>query len=395
LAVPNEAKAPAVAGAGWHRLLANPYLMLALLFAAYVVSLIDRFLIGVLVDPMKAHLGLSDTQISLLQGVGFLAVYSIAGLGMGWLADRTHRPRLIAGAMVIWTLATAFCGATSSIFVLFALRGLVAIGEAALVPAGMSLVAERFPPRRLGIAIVSFGLGGAIGGGVSLAVGGAVYGWLASVGGIHLPWFGHLEPWQGTFFLVALPGLPLAILIALVFDPRQRQPGASAQRGAVRIFFRQGGHVILPLMLAMSCMNAVLTGMVYWSAPLFVRAHGWSIQDAGAAVGMVFIAGSFVGALSAGFVSDHFAAQSPGKRLMLCAPAGAAALLAGIALGFVSLPSGALVCLGILQASILLVMGMGTIALQAIAPANIRGSMTAILTTCTSLVGAGPASRTR
>jgi MFS family permease len=103
---------------------------------------------------------------------------------------------------------------------------------------------------------------------------------------------------------------------------------------------------------------------------------------------MVLIAGAVVGSLGGGFVSDHLAAKNPGKRLMLCVPAGLVALLAGIALGFVSAPSAALICLALLQASILLVMGMGTIALQAIAPANVRGSMTAILTTCASLVGA-------
>jgi MFS family permease len=316
--------------------------MLALLFCAYVVSLTDRFLIGVLVDPIKFDLGLSDTQISLLQGVGFLVVYSVAGLAMGWLADRTHRPRLIAATMVLWTLATAFCGLANSVALLFVLRGLVAIGEASLVPAGMSLVAERSPPNRLGLAIVCFGLGGAVGGGVSLAVGGAVYGWLAELGGLDLPLLHHLKPWQGTFVLVALPGLPLALLTALLFDPRQGEPRAARPRHGVGKFCREAGSLVVPLMLAVSCMNGVVVGMTYWSAPLFVRAHGWSIQQAGSTVGFVFIGSSFVGALSAGIVSDYLAANSPSNRLALCAPAAAVALLAAVALGFAPSPVAAL-----------------------------------------------------
>jgi MFS family permease len=251
----------------------------------------------------------------------------------------------------------------------------------------MSLVAERSPPGRLGLAIVCFGLGGAVGGGVSLAVGGAVYGWLAALGGLDLPLLHHLKPWQGTFVLVALPGLPLAVLTALLFDPRQGQPRASRPGHDVGNFFREAGSLVIPLMLAVSCMNGVVVGMTYWSAPLFVRAHGWSIQQAGSTVGFVFIGGSLLGALSAGILSDHLAKSAP-NRLALCMPAGAVALLAAVAFGFAPSPGAALTCLGVLQVSALLVMAMGTIALQAVAPANIRGSMNAILTTCTSLVGA-------
>ena len=119
--------------------------IVAVLFVAYILSFIDRMIIGLLVEPMKADLGVSDTQISLLQGMAFALFYTFAGLPIGRVIDRAPRMKIVAAGVAIWSLTTAACGAASSYLQLFLLRMGVGVGEATLSPAAYSIIADSFP----------------------------------------------------------------------------------------------------------------------------------------------------------------------------------------------------------------------------------------------------------
>jgi len=370
-------------------IVSNPYFMLGLLTIGYMIAYIDRFLLGILIDPIKADLGVSDTQISLLQGLGFLLVMSVALIPMGWAADRVNRPRLIGAAMLVWTAATACSGLAPSFLALSLCRGVVGIGEAGISPAGISLIGDRFPPRRLGLALGIFSVGGSIGGGVSLALGGAIYAWLAAGGAAGWPLLGGLAPWRGTFILVALAGIPVALAIAFLREPRTGMNIARlSSRAAVMAFVREAKWLLLILILITSFTNAAVLVTLYWTASAFVRAYGWSIQQAGSALGTIMIVTSAVGIFSAGLISDWFGARVGGRRLLVAAFTAPVALTVAIAFGFVHSPGIALALIAALQLTNILTFGVCTIGLQAITPGAIRGTISAALALITNVVGA-------
>ena len=120
--------------------------VVAILIATAVLSYTDRQVLSLLVDPIRGELGISDTQVSLLLGTAFAVVYGIAGIPLGFLADRTSRRNLIFAGVVVWSCGTLACGFSHSFGQLFAARIVVGLGEAVLSPAAISLISDYFPP---------------------------------------------------------------------------------------------------------------------------------------------------------------------------------------------------------------------------------------------------------
>src|ERR1700761_7365329 len=112
--------------------------VVAILIATAVLSYTDRQVLSLLVDPIRTDLGISDTQVSLLLGTAFAVVYGVAGIPLGFLADRTSRRNLIFAGVVVWSLATICCGLSRGFGEIFASRIFVGLGEAALSPAAIS-----------------------------------------------------------------------------------------------------------------------------------------------------------------------------------------------------------------------------------------------------------------
>src|ERR1700744_3373832 len=113
---------------------------------AAVLSYTDRQILGLLVDPIRGDLHISDTQLTILQGAAFAVLYSFIGLPLGRVADLVPRRALLVFAVAMWRFGTIVCGLSHSFAGLFGARLLVGIGEAALAPAAMSLIADYFPP---------------------------------------------------------------------------------------------------------------------------------------------------------------------------------------------------------------------------------------------------------
>src|SRR5687767_7954261 len=119
--------------------------MVALLTAAYLVSYIDRTILGLLVQPIKADLQLTDEQIGWVLGPAFAIFYATIGVPLGWLVDRRSRTRLIAWGIALWSAATAFSGLVRGFPQLFLARMTVGVGEAVLSPAAFSIIGDSFP----------------------------------------------------------------------------------------------------------------------------------------------------------------------------------------------------------------------------------------------------------
>jgi MFS family permease len=118
-----------------------------------MVAFVDRQIINLLVEDIKADLQLSDTQISLLQGLAFALFYALMAVPLGRLADTGPRNRIIAIGIVVWSIAAAACGLARSFWQLFFARMFVGVGEATLTPAGFSMLADLFRPQRLALPL--------------------------------------------------------------------------------------------------------------------------------------------------------------------------------------------------------------------------------------------------
>ena len=154
---------------------AYAWFVVVLMMCFYVLSYMDRFVIAVLIEPIKADLLLSDVQISLIGSFSFGLFYATVGLFIGRLADSMHRPWLIAMGVFIWSLTTALSGLASKFWHLLVLRMGVGLGESALLPSTLSLLTDYFPPKRLATPTSVFLFGAPIGIGVSYAAGGALF----------------------------------------------------------------------------------------------------------------------------------------------------------------------------------------------------------------------------
>lgn len=190
--------------------MARAWLLLGLLTALNILSWIDRQVIPALAPLLMAELGLTSAQIGLLYGYAFILCFILAGAVLGPLADRLHRPRLIAIGLAVWSLFTGVSGLARSFVHLAGARLMVGIGEATLTPASLAMLSDVFPERWRARAAGIFAVGLPIGTGASLIV-----------AGILAPRYG----WRACFFVLGIIGVIAAAAIAMVPDPRSA-PGS-------------------------------------------------------------------------------------------------------------------------------------------------------------------------
>lgn len=181
--------------------------VLLVLLLAYIFNFVDRQIIGILAVPIKAELGLSNTQLGLMGGLAFALFYSGLAIPIAWLADRRSRVKIIAGSVALWSLFTAACGLAQNFWQLFLARMGVGIGEAGGVAPSYALISDLYPREKRGRALAFFSLGIPIGSALGILFGG----WIAS----------HLD-WRSAFLIVGLAGLPVALLVLLCVREPER-----------------------------------------------------------------------------------------------------------------------------------------------------------------------------
>jgi MFS family permease len=195
--------------------------VLGLLVLVYMLNFIDRQILSILAEDIKADLGLSDADIGFLYGTAFGVFYALFGIPLGRLADSWNRVKLMAGGLALWSAATAVSGFAKTGGVLTAARVGVGVGEATASPCAYSLISDYFPKEKRATALAVYSSGLYIGGGLSLFIGGAiVQNWNAAYpGGGPL----GLVGWQAAFLAVGLPGLLVAMWVATLREPLRGQ----------------------------------------------------------------------------------------------------------------------------------------------------------------------------
>jgi MFS family permease len=302
-----------------------------LLSALYALSLLDRQVMALLIDDIRADLKITDFQVSLLQGISFALFYATFGLLFGRAVDRVSRRGVISTGVTIWSLATAACGLARNFAGLAMARFGVGAGEAALAPAAYSMIADSFPKTQLALAMAVFGIGSTIGTGMSNAVGGLVV-YLVPKEGLVLPLLGLLEPWRVVFLAAGLPGLIFAALIFLVAEPvrrgRRADGGGTQVRDVVR-FIRERWKFFLGHFFGFGMQSMCAYAVMSWQAMYFTRKFHWDIPKIAMILTIVNLIAAFSTQLLVGYVADRWYRRGvKDAYLRLCALCGVVQIFA-------------------------------------------------------------------
>jgi len=269
--------------------------VLAVLLVTYTFNYLDRYLLTILLEPVKRDLQVSDTVMGFLIGPAFALFYTAAGIPIARLADRTSRRSVIAAGFALWSAFTMLSGFARSWLQLAVARVMVGVGEAAGAAPAHSLISDTFPPERRAGALAVFQMGVYLGQILGLVVGGFL---VAPIG------------WRWTFVVVGLPGVLLAVLLRLTVEepPRGRFDGVDA--GAVAggddpSFSEALGRLwrlrtFRRLAIGTGLASFAGTGYGFWVPTLFVRVHEMSYAQVGVSFGLISGLSALVGTAIAG-----------------------------------------------------------------------------------------------
>lgn len=290
---------------------------MVLLFVAAIIYSIDKGIVGVLAEPIRHELGVTDTQMGLLLGMAYSLLSGVLGLGLGWLVDRGTRRFVLIGGLLLWSLATLGCGLATTFGHLFVMRMLVGLGESALAPAALSLIADLFAPQQRGRALSCYFIGASFGQGLASAI----PGWIVGHGlTLDIPGFGATVPWRSAFVLCGLAGPVLAALMLTIREPaRHGLPADGSVAGArdklARIWTLRA--FLAPLYVAFSLFYLVFLGVSMWTAAFITRRYGLPLPAFSGALGLMLLVSGFSGYAVSGFLTDMLRRRHPSGRAML------------------------------------------------------------------------------
>jgi MFS family permease len=360
-----------------------------LLTLAYILSYVDRSILGLLIQPIKADLHITDEQVGLLIGLAFGLFYATIGVPLGWLADRARRTWIVAGGIALWSAATIGSGLVSGFAHLFAARMTVGVGEATLSPCAMSLIGDSFPPERRGKPVGVYSAALALGAGIASLIGAAVLGMSEGGATMTLPLFGELRPWQFAFVVVGLPGLILAPLFLLVAEPKRMAPAGTALPKLGEGFAYIGRH--FGALGGVTLLAMVMTTIAYsqqFNAAAFARTFAWEAKDYAKVNGLINLIVGPITVIGVGTLTDWWRKRgqidAPFRLLVmgfvLMIPASTVPL-------FLPSPTLAFAVLALSSVGIGTVTSAAIIALLDVTPGAVRGQVVAVYYMAISISG--------
>jgi len=362
-----------------------------ILLVLALVSMLDRQIISLLVDPMKADLDLSDTQIGLLQGLAFTLFYSAAAIPLGWAVDRYPRKIVCYLGVTVWSLGAAACGLASNFWQLFTARITVGAGEASLTPASISLISEIFPSEKVGKAMGVYGSAASLGSGVALMIGGLVVSLFADRENIAFPIVGEISSWQAVFLTTGLPGLLIAFLAFALTDPRPRGSGPDKAAGADGFgrYFLANWTLVGLVLCGFSFAAFNFYAIASWTPAFLGRTFGLKADEIGFAWGLVVALSGAFGAVVGGTIIDRVY-RAGIDDAALAVPAFSALVSWPVLVVAYQLPDPVLVLAGLAIGMLLIgIVTAGALSVwQRITPPRLRGRMTAIFGLATTGAGA-------
>ncbi len=358
----------------------NRAYILFILVVVYTFNFIDRQIIGILAVPIKADLGLSDTQLGLMGGLAFALFYTGLGIPVAMLADRFSRTWIMTIALTVWSALTAASGLAMNFWQLFAARLGVGIGEAGGVAPAYSLIADFFPhhQRARALSIYSFGI--PIGSAIGIVFGGVI---------------ASMLDWRVAFFIVGLAGIVLAPIFRLTikepprgrFDHHREDSSPPGLKTILRTLSRKPSFWVVSLGASSSSMMGY--GMFFWLPSFFVRSFEMTLLDASLYFGAVLLVGGLAGIWAGGWLGDRYG-HTHRKRYFTIP---AIAFLATVPFYVIAIMSNSI----LLTFTVLLVptalgliwLGPVISVIQHLVPPNMRATRSAIFLFINNLIGIG------
>lgn len=364
---------------------------LLVLILAYAVSFIDRQILSLLVEPLKADLAISDTEVGLLQGIAFAVFYCALAIPVARLAERHGRIRIIVIGVAIWSAMTMACGLARSFTMLFVSRLGVGLGEAALSPSAQSLVTDYFPRERLGLAQSLYGVAIPIGGGLAIMLGGLIAQSVGASGNVILPIVGAVRGWQAAFLIVGAGSLLLVPLLATLKEPPRRSFGAVEVAGeTISAFFRRRAGLVACYFGGLSVLTLMAYANVAWFPSYFIRVHGLSRSEVGFGYGSVLALAGTAGLVIGGLVSDHLVRRGIATgHLLLAVGATLLAIVPGILTPLAGSASQSFMLMVPLVFFGAMPTGASATMTQLITPPQLRGMVVAVFLLIINVIGIG------
>jgi MFS family permease len=351
-------------------------LVLGFLLLAYIFNFLDRTILNILAGSIIADLELTDAEFGAITGLAFAILYSVLGVPLALLADRTRRSWVIAGSLAVWSGFTALCGLAANVVQLFLFRLGVGVGEAGGVAPSYALIADYFEPARRARALAIFSLGIPLG----LAGGTLIGAYLAA-------WIN----WRAAFLAMGVAGVLLApIMLLVVRDLPRPALAPTAREPLLRAFPIVAKKPTFWLMAAAaSCSSLAGYGLAAWTPSILERSFGLGLIERGQFLASIFLIGGTAGVFAGGWLADRLGqrdrrwfARLPAIAWLITAPTFAIGLMT-------SDPWVAWPLLLIPNALNILWLGPVTTAVQHLVPRAMRSTASASFLLINNLVGLG------
>lgn len=296
-------------------------MVLSMLLVVYTFNYLDRQILSIVAQQVKADLLLSDAQLGVLGGIAFALLYCTMGVPLGLLADRKGRTRIIAAGLVVWSGFTALCGAAGNFLQLFLARLGVGVGEAGGVAPSYALITEYYPPERRARALAIYSLGVPLG-----SAAGALFGAQITA----------LIDWRAAFYVLGIAGILAAIPFVLLVRDKATEQDITRQSSFAVLATLMRKPVFWLISLGTAAGGIGGTGMLFWLPSLLQRSYGLSLVEAGQFVAAQLLIASTAGMMLGGILGDRAGqhdrgsyARIPAWAFLLCAPGFALALANG------------------------------------------------------------------
>ncbi|WP_082006412.1 spinster family MFS transporter [Sphingomonas sp. ERG5] len=346
--------------------------VLLILTTVYALNIADRFVLGTLIEPIKAEFHLSDGGVAFLTGVALAIFYVTAGIPLGLLADRTNRRNMIAWALLIWSSFTLLCGFSQTYWQLLLARLGVGVGEAGGTPPSQSLLADEFPAASRGPAMSIFSIGSTMG----AALGMAGAGWLTDLYG-----------WRQGLIVFGAIGLPLALLVRFSLrepvrgatDEVQPDPAVSAPGIVDTLRFIRRHPAVFHVLVGATIVTFSGAGLLWWTSAFLMRFHGLSAGQAGMSLGIMSAVGGSIAMLGTAWVMARLVSHDPRWQVWLVALVSIAAIVPGVVAYSTNSFNAATLALWIFVPASCIYIGPTLALCQSLVPAEMRGQTVAIL----------------
>ena len=366
----------------------------SILLVAYIISFIDRQMINYLVVPIKEDMGLTDFEISFIQGWGFVLAYIIFSIPFGRIVDKVNRVRVLIGGIIIWSVATAACGFSKNSWQLVLSRSGVGAGEAALTPASWSIISDLFPVEKRSFPMSIYLMGPYIGQGLSLLFGAQIL----RIYNEPVTLFESIivQPWQIIFLIIAIPGVILGLLMFALKDPVRKEVLVSEKEEGTDSIKEVFAYVIknigayMPLLIGSAFIVVLLYGVQSWVPTFLHRIHGWEHTRIGDQYGLVALFAGSLGVVSGPMAEKYLTKLNFNAATIIVCIITAVALTIIGPITFLSLSSD-IVLIGIFITSFFITLPLALFAtsLQNITPNQYRGVVTGLYVFTVNITGYG------